>query len=168
MLTIDTTDSVFINVGIRRLERLTTASLRNEESNLIYDCSYYQVISLYPFTTMDSQTVFQIYSINQYAIRSFIFVCLSLTVSKCSILPTELHPVKCVNFMKRYTNWGGCATPTHTPLFTRLLAVFKTAALAIRLNPPKSQNRNIQFRSLYYLSRFHLTFNRNYHKFSGT
>ena len=100
MLTINTTNSIFINVGIRRLERLTTASLRNEESNLIYDCSYYQVISLCPFTTMDSQTAFQIYSINHYAIRSFIFVCLSLTVSKCSILPTELHPVKCVNFIE--------------------------------------------------------------------
>src|SRR5574344_874674 len=94
MLTINTTNSIFINVGIRRLERLTTASLRNEESNLTYDCSYYQVISLCPFTTMDSQTAFQIYSINHYAIRSFIFVCLLLTVSKCSILPTKLHPVK--------------------------------------------------------------------------
>lgn len=103
MLTINTTDSIFINVGIRRLERLTTASLRNEESNLIYDCSYYQVISLCPLTTMDSQTVFQIYSINQYTIRSFIFVCLLLTVSKCSILPTELHPVKMRKFHRNVT-----------------------------------------------------------------
>ena len=143
MLTIDTTDSIFINVGIRRLERLTTASLRNEESNLIYDCSYYQVISLCPFTTMDSQTAFQIYSISQYAIRSFIFVCLLLTVSKCSILPTELHPVKCVNFIKTLCKLRRMWDSNPHTAFTRLLAVFKTAALAIRLNPPKSQNRNI-------------------------
>ena len=143
MLTINTTDSIFINVGIRRLERLTTASLRNEESNLIYDCSYYQVISLRPFTTMDSQTAFQIYSIIHYAIRSFIFVCLSLPVSKCSILPTELHPVKCVNFIETLHKLRRMWDSNPHTAFTRLLAVFKTAALAIRLNPPKSQNRNI-------------------------